>query len=103
LPSKPEYEVSQADVEEWIIDGDKGIEVSHTVTDDDLINAVMNSNSENKNLEGKSSDEIGTEKVFWAKVAIVYSTLLKFAEGHSWYSAQEVMQLHILHSSFLQE
>jgi hypothetical protein len=52
-PSNPECEVSQVDAEEWI-DADKGIEVSHTTTDDDLINAVMNPDAKNKNFQMKS-------------------------------------------------
>jgi hypothetical protein len=39
-PLNPECEVSRVDMEEWII-ADKRIEVSHTLTADDLINAVV--------------------------------------------------------------
>jgi hypothetical protein len=71
-PSNPKSEVSQVDVEK-------------------CINA----------LENESSDEeIVTEKFSWAEGAGAYSTLLKFAKIRPCYSAQEVMQLHILHSTF---
>jgi hypothetical protein len=102
-PSNPECGVSQVDVEEWI-DADTGIEVSHTVTDDDLINAVMNPDPENKNLQSESSDEeIATDKILCAKAADAYSMLLKFTESQPCYLAHEVMQSHILHSNFLQK
>jgi hypothetical protein len=56
-PSNSECEVSQVDVEEWIV-ADKWIAVSHTVTDDNLINAVVNPDPENKNLQTKKSPQI---------------------------------------------
>jgi hypothetical protein len=43
--SNPERETSWIDVEEWI-DADEGIVLSHTVADEDLINAVANPDSE---------------------------------------------------------
>ena len=51
-------------------------------------------------LQTKESPE---GKISWAKAADAYSTLLKFVKSWSCYSAQEVMQLHILHSTFLQK
>jgi hypothetical protein len=55
-PSNPECELSQVDVEKCI-SADKTIGVSCTVTDDDLINAVMNPDPENKNLQMKKSPQ----------------------------------------------
>jgi hypothetical protein len=82
-------------VEEWG-DGDKGIVVLCAIADGDLINDVMKSDAESKTLENESSEEeIVTEKISWAKAADAYSTLLKFANRRPYYSAQEVMQLHI--------
>jgi hypothetical protein len=102
-PSSAEREVSQVDAEERIDEG-KGIEVSFIVADDDLINAVMNSGSESKTLENESSNkEIVTEKISWAKAACAYSMFLKFAKSWPCYLAQEIMQLQILHSTFLQQ
>jgi hypothetical protein len=72
--------------------------VSNTVTGGDLINAFMNSHPESKILGNSSSDEeIAREKISWAKA------LLKFVKSWLCYSAQKVMQLHILHSTFLQK
>jgi hypothetical protein len=103
VPLNPKCEVRQVDLEKWI-DADKGIEVSRTIADEDLINAVINPEPGSKTLENKSSDEeIVIEKICWAKAVNMYSTLLKSAESQSYYSAQEVMQLHILHSAFLQK
>ena len=94
---------SESDVEECIEAG-KGISVSCTTADEDLINAVLNPDSESKTLENESSDEeIVTEQNSWVKAANSYSTLLKFAKSQPCISAQEVIQLHILHSTFLQE
>ena len=78
--------------------------MSSTVTDEDLINVLMNSDPESKILGNSSSDEeVAREKISWAKVADAYSALLKFVKSWPCYSAREVMQLHILHSTFLQK
>jgi hypothetical protein len=64
----------------------------------------MNPDSESKTLENESfGEEIVREKISWAKAAVSYSALLKFAKSQPCISAQEEMQLHILHSTFLQE
>jgi len=47
--SNREHEASQVHVEEWF-GADKGIVLSHTIADENLINAVMNPNSESKSL-----------------------------------------------------
>ena len=78
--------------------------MSSTITDEDLINALMNSDPESKILGNASSDEgIAREKIYWDEAADAYSTLVKFAKSWPCYSTQEVMQLHILHSTFLQK
>jgi len=60
-PSNAECEVSQVDVQ--------------AIADEDLINAVMNSDSESKTLENKSSEEeISTDKISWSKSADMYCT-----------------------------
>ena len=100
-PSNPESEVNQEDVEEWG-DADKGTVVPRTIAVEDLINAVMNPASESKPLENQSSDK-ETVPVKISKSAEMYSTLLKFTESQPCFSAQELMQLHILHSTFLQK
>jgi hypothetical protein len=48
-PSNPECEASQVDVEDWI-DADEGIVLSHTLANEDLINAIVNPDSESKTL-----------------------------------------------------
>ena len=94
--------MSQVDVEEGI-DVDIWIEVSRTIAYKDLINAVMNTDAEIK-LENRPSDEeIIKAKNFGAKATNAYSTLLKFVESQSCYSAQEVTQLRVLLSTFLQK
>jgi len=62
----------------------------------------MKPDSESKTPENKSSDEeVVTERISWAKAAHTYFTLLKVTENRPLYSAQGVMQLLILHSTFL--
>jgi hypothetical protein len=46
----------QENVEEWT-DADKGNEVLHTITNDNLINAVTKPNLENKNLQTRKSPQ----------------------------------------------
>jgi len=47
--------------------------------------------------------KIITEKISWDKAADTYSTLLKFAKNQPCIAAQEIIQLPISHSAFLQE
>ena len=95
--SNPECEVSQVDVEEWI-DVVKVIEVQRAIADGDLINAVMNPDSESKTLANKSShEEIITDKISWSKAANMYCTTLKLDESQSCYSTGS----NALHSTFL--
>jgi hypothetical protein len=62
----------------------------------------MNPASESKPFENQYSyKEIVAVKI--SKAAELYSTFLKFTKSQPCYSAQEVMQLHILHSTFLQK
>ena len=63
----PECEVSQVDVEEWI-DADKGIVVSSTITDEDLINALMNSDPESKILTHLQTKKSPQRKFLWPKL-----------------------------------
>jgi hypothetical protein len=64
----------------------------------------VNPDSENKTLENEFSDEeIITEKISWAKAADSYSTLLKFAKSQPCIAPQEIIQLRISLSAFLQE
>jgi len=48
-------------------------------------------------------EEVTREKISWAKAADACSALPKFVKSWPCYSAQEVVQLHILHSTFLQK
>jgi hypothetical protein len=62
----------------------------------------MNPTSESKPPENLSSDKENVP-VKISKTAEMYSTLLKFTKSQPFSSAQEVMQLHILHSTFLRK
>jgi hypothetical protein len=62
----------------------------------------MNPASESKPLENQSSDK-ETVPVKISKAAELCSTLLKFTKSQPSYLVQEVMQLHILHSTFLRK
>jgi hypothetical protein len=99
--SNTECEARQIDVEVWT-DVREWIAVSRAVADGDIINVIMSPEFESKILDNESSiEEIAKAKISWAKAANAYSTLLKFAKSRPCYSAQEVMQVHILHSTFL--
>lgn len=53
---------------------------SRTLTDEDL-NAILNPNHDNENCNSEASEEETIPgKVYWAKAADSYFTLLKFAE-----------------------
>lgn len=74
------------DVDERI-DADKGIVLSHTIADENLINAVMNPNSEKRK-------EIITEENSWTKAAnILYSS--EVCQMLDMLLSMGKMQLHI--------
>jgi hypothetical protein len=65
------------------------------------INVVINPDPECNTRENESSnEETATEKISWANMVDVYSSLPKFAKSWSCYSAQKVTKLHILQSTF---
>lgn len=102
-PPNLEYELKQEDIEKCIDTG-KEVVLLHTSPDEDLIDTVPNPDPETKNLQNESfSEEIAAEKTSWDDTATAFCTLLKFAESQPCYSAPEVVQLHSLHSIFLQK
>ena len=72
-------------MEEWI-DADRGIIVSRTVADGNLINAVTGPDSESKTLESESTDEeVVTGEISWAEATNAYSTLLQLTKRQPCY------------------
>uniref|UniRef100_A0A8C0JEN1 Uncharacterized protein n=1 Tax=Chelonoidis abingdonii TaxID=106734 RepID=A0A8C0JEN1_CHEAB len=54
-------------------------------------------------LSGLKLTRSEEDKITWGKAASAFDTIITFAERQPCYTAQEVMQLHILHSTFMQK
>ncbi|GCC36032.1 hypothetical protein chiPu_0014523 [Chiloscyllium punctatum] len=90
---------SEQELELWV-DVDK--DVRHVLNDDEIIKTVLNPTKESES-ERNTDEELHEVRVSWAKAAEAFQVLLKFAETQNCYTAQEVIRLHLLHSTFLQK
>ncbi|XP_025050506.1 jerky protein homolog [Alligator sinensis] len=97
----PVNKLEGSEIEEWV-EADK--EVEHVFNDAEIIKCVVNP-EKSKVTEKDSEEEDFSEekKISWASAASHIDNFIKFAERQSCYSAQEVMQLHIIHSDFMQK
>ncbi|XP_064419100.1 jerky protein homolog [Latimeria chalumnae] len=104
VPStNPVQNLSENDIEEWV-EADKEVEVTHVISDVEIIDSVVNPEKPKESDKDSEEEDFSEEaKITWANAASAFDTLIKFAERQHCYSAQEVMQLHILQSNFLQK
>ncbi|CAM5080957.1 unnamed protein product [Natator depressus] len=102
-PSHPINKLHESELEEWV-EADKEVEVTHTVTDTEIIeNVLKTEKSKDTDKDSEEEDFSEEDKITWGKAASAFDTIIKFAERQPCYTAQEVMQLHILHSTFMQK
>uniref|UniRef100_A0A8C0IT06 HTH CENPB-type domain-containing protein n=1 Tax=Chelonoidis abingdonii TaxID=106734 RepID=A0A8C0IT06_CHEAB len=79
-------------------------EMIHTVTDTEIIENVLNpETSKNTDRDSEEEDFSEEDKITLRKASSVFDTIIKFAERQPCYTAQEVMQLHVLRSTFMQK
>uniref|UniRef100_A0A7M4F3T4 DDE-1 domain-containing protein n=1 Tax=Crocodylus porosus TaxID=8502 RepID=A0A7M4F3T4_CROPO len=78
--------------------------ITHVFSDAEIIESVVNPEKSAVTEKDSEEDDFGEEeKISWANAASCLDNFIKFAERQSCYSAQEVMQLHIIHSNFMQK
>uniref|UniRef100_A0A452ICH1 Uncharacterized protein n=1 Tax=Gopherus agassizii TaxID=38772 RepID=A0A452ICH1_9SAUR len=83
---------------------DKEVEMVHTVTDTEIIENVLNpETSKDTDRDSEEEDFSEEDKITLGKASSVFDTIIKFAERQPCYTAQEVMQLHVLCSTFMQK
>ncbi|XP_005302607.2 jerky protein homolog [Chrysemys picta bellii] len=101
--SHPINKLHESELEEWV-EADKGVEVTHTVVDTEIIETVLNTEKSKDTDKDSEEDDFSEEdKITWGEAASAFDTIIKFAERQPCYTAQEVMQLHMLHSTFMQK
>ncbi|GBM06881.1 hypothetical protein AVEN_147824-1 [Araneus ventricosus] len=96
-PLKP---LPEDEVEEWLLI-DENEPVEQELTDEDIINIVVNPQP-TQNLEESDSDAEteGKEKISWAEAAESLKQFISFAEASTSYSASEIIDFHIIRNKF---
>lgn len=92
--------VTDAALQEWV-DVDKSEAVTFTLSDEELINAVVQERHE-KMTEADSEEEDDPEpKVSWKDAARGLAVFVKFAEQCTYMNTRDVMALHCIQNEFL--
>ncbi|XP_076066405.1 uncharacterized protein LOC143039918 [Oratosquilla oratoria] len=86
-------------LKEWV-DVDKDEAVTFTLTDEELINAIIEDNLE-KMTEADSEEDGPEPKVAWKDAANGLAVFVKFAEQCCYMSTRDVMSLHCTQNEFL--
>ncbi|GBO21549.1 Jerky [Araneus ventricosus] len=88
------------EVEEWLLI-DENEPVEQELTDEDIINIVVNPQP-TQNLEESDSDAETEEKekISWAEAAESLNKFISFAEASTSYSASEIIDFHIIRNKF---
>ncbi|GBO26859.1 hypothetical protein AVEN_94644-1 [Araneus ventricosus] len=88
------------EVEEWLLI-DENEPVEQELTDEDILNIVVNPQP-TQNLEESDSDAETEEKekISWAEAAESLNKFISFAEASTSYSASEVIDFHIIRNKF---
>ncbi|GBM70630.1 Jerky [Araneus ventricosus] len=88
------------EVEEWLLIDDNE-PVEQELTDEDIINIVVNPQP-TQNLEESDSDAETEEKekISWAEAAESLNKFISFAEASTSYSASEIIDFHIIRNKF---
>ncbi|GBO13577.1 hypothetical protein AVEN_13683-1 [Araneus ventricosus] len=88
------------EVEEWLLI-DENEPVEQELTDEDIINIVVNPQP-TQNLEESDSDAETEEKekISWAAAAESLNKFISFAEASTSYSASEIIDFHIIRNKF---
>lgn len=96
----PLKNLPEDEVEEWLLI-DENEPVEQELTDEDIINSVVNPQP-TQNLEDSDSDAETEEKekISWAEAAESLNKFISFAEASTSYSASEIIDFHIIRNEF---
>ncbi|KFM65526.1 Jerky protein, partial [Stegodyphus mimosarum] len=96
----PLKNLPEDEVEEWLLI-DENEPVEQELTDEDIINIVVNPQP-TQNLEENDSDAETEEKekISWAEAAESLNKFISFAEASTSYSASEIIDFHIIRNKF---
>lgn len=96
----PLKNLPEVEVEEWLLI-DQNEPVEQELTDEDIINIVVNPQP-TQNLEESDSDAETekNEKISWTEAAESLNKFISFAEASTSYSASEIIDLHIIRNTF---
>ena len=96
----PLKNLPEDEVEEWLLI-DENEPVEQELTDEDIINIVVNPQP-TQNLEESDSDAETKEKekISWAEAAESLNKFISFAEASTSYSASEIIDFHIIRNKF---
>lgn len=90
------------EIEKWI-DVDVDVPVAETLTEEELIKRMISPSPEEETTvssESENEDEI-QKNISWSDAEKGLSTFLMFCGKNSQYSAQEVMELHVIKERFM--
>ncbi|GBO40567.1 hypothetical protein AVEN_5401-1 [Araneus ventricosus] len=91
------------EIEIWM-NVDKNIPVTETLTEEKLIRKMIAPEEETNDISSESDGEKSSEeKISWGEAEKSLSTFLQFCEKNAQYSAQEVMELHLIKESFMKK
>lgn len=97
----PLNKLSATDINEWL-QIDNEIPVSMSLTTEEIVEAMRNPCSEQESSGDESDDGSDKTDVTWNEAAAAWDTVIKFSKSKkNCFSISEVMQCHILHSTFL--
>uniref|UniRef100_A0A7M4FQZ8 DDE-1 domain-containing protein n=1 Tax=Crocodylus porosus TaxID=8502 RepID=A0A7M4FQZ8_CROPO len=100
--TNPLTKLKDTEFEEWV-NIDQDLDVAQTLTDAEIIEKVVHPDRSTAPEQDSEEDHSEETKVAWATAAQCLETFLKCAEQQSSYSAQEVMQLHVVHNNYLKK
>jgi hypothetical protein len=99
----PLTKLQENEIEEWI-EIDKGAEVTETITDEQIIDSVVNPEKSKVAEDCEEQDLIvEQEKVSWNTAEQYIQGLIKFMEQSPNFSAQEVVQAHALRNVLIKK
>ncbi|GBM02529.1 Jerky [Araneus ventricosus] len=96
-------QLEMPEIEIWM-NVDKNIPVAETLTEEELIRKMIAPEEEINDISSESDDEKSSEeKISWGEAEKSLSTFLQFCEKNAHYSAQEVMELHLIKERFMKK
>ena len=100
MGGRAKLNVTDEEVEEWV-NGDKDEAVTFTLSDEDLIDAVLEERYEKKTGANSEKEDDPEPKVTWRDAAKGLAVFVKFAEQCTYMTTRDVMAVHCIQNEFL--